>query len=121
MSQSVLIVEDDQWLAQQQKTVLEKAGYVAHISPHALAAIDAVDDLKPDCIILDILLPGTTGFTLLNELQSYADTGSIPIIVCSSLAPDMKKEDLAQYGVRRLLDKTTMTPTDIVAAVRSVL
>jgi DNA-binding response OmpR family regulator len=121
MSHSILIVEDDRWLAQQQQAVLEKAGYRVYVSPHALAAMDAVDDVKPDCIILDILLPGTTGFTLLHELQSYADTGAIPIIVCSSLTPSLKKEDIAQYGVKRLLDKATMTPDDIVAAVRSVL
>ncbi len=118
---NILIIEDDQWLAQQQKAILEKAGYHTSISPHAPAAIDMIDLLKPDCIVLDILLPGATGFTLLHELQSYADTGTIPIILCSSLTPDIKKEDVAQYGVKRLLDKTTMTPDDLVTAVRSVL
>jgi len=121
MSHTVLIIEDDQWLAQHIQKVLEKAGYTATISPHALDAMIAVDDIKPDCIMLDMLLPVTTGFTLLHELQSYADTAQVPIIVCSSLTPDLKKEDLAQYGVKRLLDKTTMNPDDIVAAVRSVL
>lgn len=118
---TLLIIEDDAWLAAQQKKLLEKEGYAVHISPHAFAAIDAVDSLRPDCIIIDILLPGTTGFTLLHELQSYTDTGAIPIIICSSLTPEFTKEDVAQYGVKRLLDKATMTPTDILAAVRSVL
>ncbi len=121
MNQSILIIEDDQWLAQHIQKVLEKAGYEAVVSPHALDAMVTVDDMKPDCIILDMLLPVTTGFTLLHELQSYADTGNIPVIICSSLTADLKKQALAPYGVKRLLDKTTMTPTDIVAAVRSVL
>jgi len=118
---TVLIIEDDSWLAAQQKSLLEKEGYVAHVSPHALAAVEAVDALHPDCIIIDILLPGTTGFALLHELQSYPDTGSIPIIVCSTLAPEVRLEEVSQYGVKRLLDKATMTPVDLVAAVRSVL
>lgn len=121
MSHTVLIIEDDQWLAQHIQSVLEKAEYRAVISLHALDAMIAVDEVKPDCIILDMLLPVTTGFTLLHELQSYADTAKVPIIICSSLTPDLKKSDLEQYGVKRLLDKTTMTPDDILAAVRSVL
>lgn len=119
--QTVLVVEDDTWLAEQQVRVLDKAGYKALSSPHAVAAIEAVDDLHPSVIILDILLTSGTGFTLLHELQSYIDTAQIPIIICSNLASDMALDDLKSYGVRRILDKTTMQPSDLVAAVRSVL
>ena len=121
MSQSILIVEDDVWLAQQQARVLDKAGYKTTISPHAIAAIHAVDDVHPDAIILDMLLTGSTAFALMHELQSYGDTGAIPIILCTNLAADIELDDVKPYGVKRILDKTTMEPDDIVAAVRSVL
>jgi len=117
----ILIVEDDAWLAEQQARVLDKAGYKTTISPHAIAAIHAIDDIQPDAIILDMLLTGSTGLTLMHELQSYTDTGVIPIILCTNLAADIKLDDVAPYGVRRMLDKTTMQPDDVVAAVRSVL
>ena len=118
---TILIVEDDTWLAEQQARTLEKAGYKTAISPHAEAAIDAVDDVKPDVIILDMLLAGSTAIALMHELQSYGDTGAIPIILCTNLAADIDFEDVKPYGVRRILDKTTMTPDDVVTAVRSVL
>lgn len=119
--QSVLIVEDDPWLAEQQARTLDKAGYKTTISPHAIAAISAVDDVHPDVIILDVLLTGNTAFALLHELQSYGDTGAIPIVLCTNLAADMDIADVRPYGVRRILDKTTMEPDDLIAAVRSVL
>ncbi|TAL14857.1 response regulator [Patescibacteria group bacterium] len=119
--QTVLIVEDDPWLAEQQARVLTKSGYKTSISPHAEAAIDAVDDVHPDVIILDMLLTGSTAFALMHELQSYGDTGAIPIILCTNLAGDIKFEDVKPYGVKRILDKTAMQPDDVVAAVRSVL
>lgn len=120
-SSSILIVEDDKWLAEQYARVLQAAGYKTTISLHALAAIIAIDDVCPDAIILDVLLTGSTAFTLLHELQSYGDTGNIPIILCTNLASELSMADLAPYGVKRLLDKTTMVPGDLVATLKSVL
>lgn len=117
----ILIVDDDIWLAEHCAETLKSAGYETHHVQHALAAIDQIDTLKPSALIVDILLPGATGFSLLHELQSYRDTAALPVIVCSGVAGSMKLEELEPYGVRRILDKTTMKPDDIVAAVRSVL
>ncbi len=120
-SKSVLIVEDDAWTAENHARVLMAAGYKTSIAPHAMSAINLVDDFKPDAIILDILLTGSTAFALLHELQSYGDTGIIPVVVCSNLASELDIDDMSAYGVRRILDKSTMEPDDIVAAVRSMI
>ena len=118
---SVLIVEDDRWLAEQYSRVLSKVGYKVKVTSHALAAVQAIDDVHPDAIILDVLLTGSTAFTLLHELQSYGDTGAIPIILCTNLAGELSLEDLKPYGVRRIIDKTKMIPDDLTIALRSVL
>ena len=118
---SILIVEDDKWLAEQYARVLGLAGYKTTISLHALAAIVAIDDFHPDAIILDVLLTGSTAFALLHELQSYGDTGKIPIILCTNLAAELSLSDLEPYGVKRILNKTTMIPDDLITAIKSVL
>ena len=117
----VLIVEDDAWTAEQYARVIAKAGFETRISPHAIDAITAIDEFKPVAIVLDVLLTGSTAFALLHELQSYSDTGVIPIILCTNLAPEIALDDVQPYGVRRLLDKSTMEPDDLPAALRSVL
>jgi CheY-like chemotaxis protein len=117
----ILIVEDDEWLAEQQGRTLSVAGYAVHHTPHALAAIAAIDDFRPDVILLDVLLTGSTAFAFLHELQSYQDTGQIPVILCTNMAENLSLDDLRPYGVRRILDKAMMEPADVVAAVRSVL
>lgn len=118
---SILIVEDDAWLAALMIRALEAAGYRVMHAAHALDAIDRVDASLPSVIILDVLLTATTGFALLHELQSYSDTGTIPVILCTNLADTLQLDDVRPYGVRRILDKTIMQPDDLVAAVRSVL
>ncbi|MFZ2126289.1 MAG: response regulator [Candidatus Microsaccharimonas sp.] len=117
----ILLVEDDPWLAELEVRTLEGAGFEVAHSPHAPSAIVAIDDVQPDVIILDVLLTGATAFALLHELQSYDDTGKIPIILCTNMAESLKLEDVASYGVRRVVDKTTMKPIDLVAAVKAVL
>jgi CheY-like chemotaxis protein len=117
----VLVVEDDIWLAEQHGRTLVSAGYDVAIANHVFKAVEDIDTFKPDVILLDILLTGNTGFTLLHELQSYTDTDNIPVIVCTNLAADISPETLKPYGVVKVLDKTTMHPEDIVAALKGVL
>jgi len=117
----VLIVEDDAWLAEQYARLLQDAGFRVAIVAHALAAIDAVDDIVPDVMILDLMLVGPNAFTLLHELQSHTDLAEIPIILCTTSADQLVAEDVAVYGVCVVLDKTTMQPSDLVAAVKKLL
>ncbi|MGY4893152.1 MAG: response regulator [Candidatus Saccharimonadota bacterium] len=121
MSLRILLVEDDAWLAETQSAVLVKAGYSVRVAPHAPAAIAMVDRELPDAIVLDVLLAGSTAFALLHELQSYADTGEIPIILCTNLAEQFELKQLKNYGVKRIVDKTTMHPNDIVTALKAIL
>lgn len=118
---AVLIVEDDEWLAEQFARALKKENYHTEIALHALSAIDMIDKINPNVIILDVLLTGSTAFTLMHELQTYDDTSKIPIIICSNLASELTIENLKPYGVRRILDKALMKPSDLIAAVKSVL
>lgn len=120
-AKKVLIVEDDTWLAEHETSVLRQAGFTVEGAPHAMTAIEQVDHFKPDVIVLDVLLGGSTGFALLHELQSYSDTHRIPVVLCTNLAEQFDTKQLALYGVKRIVDKTTMHPSDIVAAVKAVL
>lgn len=116
----ILIIESDEWLAEQYQRVLgvECRTMVAH---NALAAMKLIDKIIPDLIVVDILLTGGTAFALLHELQSYGDTGSIPIILCTNLASELSIESLRSYGVKVILDKTLMVPSDLPSAARDIL
>ena len=116
----IYIIEDNLWQAEQFGRLLIDNGYEISSFSNGIDAVASIDIDKPDVIILDMLLGGTTGITLLHELQSYTDTGAIPVVVCTALADEMTLDQLTPYGVKRIIDKTTMQPDDIVAAVRSV-
>lgn len=117
----VLVVEDDEWMAQQHIRTLMAAGIQAEFVSHALAAIDALDARMPDALVLDVLLPGPNVFTLLHEIRSHSDLAGIPVILCTATADQLAGEDIATYGIKTILDKTTMHPDDLVKAVKRVL
>lgn len=102
-----------------QPSQADQQSVFCEIFPDAISALRAFDQALPDLILLDVLLSGPNGFTLLNELASYTDTAAIPVVIISSL--NLNLCDLASYGVTAILDKSTMTPRDIQEAVRSSL
>ncbi len=116
----VLIVDDDEWLVKQQLDILDQAGYETRATYNAWSAIDLIDEFKPDVLILDVLLPANTVFNLIHELQSYDDTSNIPIILCTNIAHELSVDNLRDYGVKLVLDKTTMLPEDLVLAIKKV-
>ena len=121
MTPRVLVIDDDEWLAKLLSRRLKHGGLTVRVALNSIEALDLIDDFHPNVIILDLLMPGPNGLVLLHELQSHDDLGRIPVVVCTTSAREVTLEQLRPYGVRLLLDKTTMQPDDIMAAVRKVL
>lgn len=109
----IYILEDDPVLAR-------CFSLICHPHPillfdNIITALDQLDSHPPKLIILDILLIGPNGFTLLNELASYTDTANLPIIIVSSLP--LTQYDLSQYHIVQIFDKTTLNPAALKQAV----
>lgn len=77
----ILLVEDDVALAQLYRGVLRMAGFEAMHVSDGWSALRAIDEARPDVIVLDIHLPGLTGDELLKELAARPETRQIPAIV----------------------------------------
>lgn len=119
--QTILVVEDDLWFAQQHLRRLEAAGFTAKHVTDGMSGIAAIDDEIPDAMVLDLFLPGPNALALLHEMKSYSDLSRIPVIVCTSSTTMLSMEKLAPYGVVAIVDKVTMKPDDVVRAVRKAL
>lgn len=119
---TVLLIEDDHWLADSYSRTLTRAGFSVACVDAAETAMHSVEERAPDCIVADVMLEGHTVFSLLHELQSYDDTRQIPIVICSNLSHDvLSEEKLHQYGVVKVLDKGTVTPESLERAVKDAL
>ena len=88
----MLIIEDEQSLASLLKMNLERTGrYEIAISNDGRDGLKQARELKPDLIILDLVLPGLPGEQVCRELKSEKDTEAIPIIMLTAKARDAER------------------------------
>ncbi len=83
----ILVVDDDENACELIKNVLESAGYAVATSNSSAGALQAMRELKPDLITLDLLMPGCNGFGTLYELKA-AHKDSLPPVVIVSVVDD---------------------------------
>ena len=124
-SRSIFIIEDDPDFAEIYQKHLKRnfPEIPLQIFYNAIEANAAFSELSeeelPSLIILDVLLTGPDGFTLLNDLLSYPETSQIPVLLISSL--NLGQMSLHAYNVRAILNKETFTPADFVNQVQDIL
>ena len=81
---TIMLVDNSETDAIVSKEVLINAGYqVIHI-PHANNIINDASAYDPDCIMMDVILPGKNGFEATRNLTRTYGTGHIPILLCST-------------------------------------
>lgn len=90
MKKKILIVDDNTDLQDIFRMHFEDAGYLVYTSGDGLKGITEMLDLKPDVILLDLMMPQMDGFEVLDTISNYSSI-KIPVIVCSSLS---QKEDI---------------------------
>ena len=81
--QSVLVVEDDNEVADLIETVLQRHPYEVWLAPSAGSAKLVLESNVPDLMVLDLNLPDSQGFELLSEIKQTSDT---PVIICSGMS-----------------------------------
>jgi CheY-like chemotaxis protein len=112
---TILIVEDDEDLRRLFRTALMLAGYDVIEAGDGLEALQRVDLVVPDLVILDLVLPGLTGAAVKQELAAQAVTRNIPIVIVTGTYVDP-----AEFDVACLLRKP-VTPDQLIHTVRSCL
>lgn len=116
----ILVVEDDIRIVNICRNVLGASGYLIESAVDAEAALEAVLRLRPDLIILDLMLPGRDGLELLSELRKQDDAQAVPVIILTALG-DLKTKIKGFYlGADDFLVKP-LSSMELVARVKANL
>ncbi len=105
MATQVIVVDDDPIVGSLTLELLKDAGFEARLIQDSLKAIDAIKSEKPSLIVLDILMPGIDGLTLLHRLKSDPETAGIRAIVVSGKSFEAEKTRARQYGAELFIEK----------------
>jgi putative two-component system response regulator len=85
MSSTVLIVDDEYSGRETLQSVLEGEGYNLIMAENGLQAIEKAKAHQPDVILLDVMMPGMTGFEVCERIRSDPQVAEIPIIILTAL------------------------------------
>lgn len=102
---TLLLVEDSPTEAQIITSCLEGAGFTLLKVTTAEAAKAILSQKSVDGIVLDVVLPGQSGFGLCRELKKDPKTEAIPVIICSSKSEKMDKKWAAKQGANDYVTK----------------
>lgn len=120
----ILLIEDDPMLTELYQTKLEMEEYAVTVATDGEDGLKQAKKLRPDLILLDIMLPRLNGFEVLKALKKSPRTVRIPVIVLTNLGgerADSDKKLALSLGAREFLVKTFHLPDDIVGKISTLL
>jgi type II secretory ATPase GspE/PulE/Tfp pilus assembly ATPase PilB-like protein/CheY-like chemotaxis protein len=104
-ARKVLLVDDEDSLRKVLKDLLERDGYEVSEARDGVQALDQVDRVGPDIIVLDLNLPALDGYGVLSQLRSRPATAGIPVIVLTAKGDEDNEVRVFELGADDFLQK----------------
>src|SRR6201993_1578143 len=112
----ILLVDDDAQVREVVRINLEFEGYTVREAADANEGLTAIDEAKPDLVLLDVMMPHVDGWEMLRRMQERYGAGSIPVVMFSGKLEAQAEEQAASPGaagfagkpfdLQQLIDRT---------------
>lgn len=116
----VMIVDDSPTDVQNIRNILLKAGHSPIEATSGQDALDRIKDEKPDCVIMDVVMPGVNGFQATRQLARDPVTAKIPIMVVSSKSQESDRMWALRQGAKDYLVKP-VKEAELLAKLKTLL
>ncbi len=120
MSYKILVVDDEKNILELIAYNVKRDGHIVYTSDNGINALQKVKDLKPDLIIMDIMLPGQDGLEICRQLRFDPETAGIPIIILSAKDGEIDKVVALEIGADDYITKP-FSPRELLARIKANL
>ena len=114
MAKKILLVEDEEIMIDLLQKKLTKEGYEISVARDGEEGLKAMREVKPDLILLDIIMPKMGGFEVMEEMGKDKNLKDIPVIVISNSGQPVEIDRAQQLGAKDWLIKTEFDPQEVV-------
>ncbi len=119
MAGHVLVIEDEPNIIEAIKFILSREGWNVATHSNGEDAVDVVRTKSPDVLILDVMLPGRSGYDILRELRSDAATEHLPVLMLTARGQSKDREMAERAGASRFMTKP-FSNAEVLEAVRAL-
>jgi DNA-binding response OmpR family regulator len=102
---TILVVDDDADLASILQMMLVHGGYDVHVATSGQDALNWLNVNRPDLILLDLMMPDISGFTILRKMRASDRHASMPIVVLTAKADPKTRDETRDAGASEFLTK----------------
>ena len=120
MPMKILFIDDNPDARDLIALLLRRVGYEAIPSSDGESGLEAAHREKPDLILLDIVLPDTDGYQVLEALRASTETRGIPVILISGIAQSREKAKALRAGAESYLERP-FHPQELLDQIKDVL
>ena len=117
----ILLVEDDSMIVEMYKLRFEEEGFEVTVTEKGSEAIELAASLKPDIVLLDIILPEVDGFNILQSLKADGKTDKLPVLMLTNLAQESDRQRAITMGANDYFVKSQHTPSDVLQKVKEII
>jgi len=119
--QNIFLVEDNPIVSHLYRTKFANEGFQVELAEDGLKAIKLLATVKPDLVVLDLMLPVLSGVEVLKYIRSRPDLKSLPVILLSEAYMSDLAQAAAAVGVQQTLLKSACTPKLLLGIVNDIL
>ena len=119
MGHRVLLIEDEPNIIEAISYILTKDGWTVHTHSDGETAMAKVMQGVPDLIILDVMLPGKSGYDILRDLRAQAETKDVPVMMLTARGQAKDREMAASLGATRFMTKP-FSNAEVLESVRAL-
>lgn len=121
MKNSVLIIEDDAFIKQMYSNKIEELSINVFSASNYDEVKNILSNKKVDLILLDLILPNTSGFDILKWLKKNDNLKNIPVLVLSNLSSQVDIKNAFDLGAVDYIVKSNYTPTEVMRTIQKYL
>lgn len=119
MGKKVIVIEDERNIIEAISFILSRDGWDVATHSNGHDAIDAVRARKPDLVILDVMLPGKSGFDILTEIRGDTELGETPVLMLTARGQNKDREMAERAGASAYMTKP-FSNAEVLDAVRQL-
>lgn len=119
MGKHVLLIEDEPNIIEAIRFILSRDGWSVDTHSDGANAIERVQSMRPDLIILDVMLPNKSGYDILRDLRDNPMTAKLPVLMLTARGQTKDRELAERLGVNEFITKP-FSNSDILASVRAL-